>query len=564
MNRIKLADFWALFVLVLAVAVCVQGCDGIGGLEVPKRPAGGDQRPDQDDDDGPPPGDGIPDTPPPDPFERVWMTSYGDDMATSATPFREHEYTVRLDLKQTGTTLSGSGTMLRMFKEGSSASDKVSIVATGTVSTNNKSATLTLESRPVSAFRFNPVWQLRRATGKLVGIYAEVNPDDGKVVRSGHAVWHKTVSGSVDDSWVYGSADSHSVLSNPGKWANSGLVSLARNGASLDGSGNMVEQRRSNGSVSLSYDISRGAFVNSTGTVGMTFANLQRLDSLDFLLDEQDWFGFFSGTRIVAAYTWFDEDELLTRFGHTTLFRAANSGPGTVTDTWVASFGDNTAASGEEESDYLASIELRAQEGNVVIGNAKLLDGSVATPVFSNYVVENSTIDGANLHLELRGNRNTFMWDLYVTSFSTLVGSYQRLDSSGNVLGQGIGEWRQGSENANIRRTWHTAYYDTTGVSQPPSTQLVEIGISRIDSDGTLTGTGRLRFAGDTRVLTFGVVGVDSASEAIFELGGGTVFGTTTWHLLKADDKYLMGVYTDRDSEGKIESRGHSLWRRTD
>lgn len=540
---------WFPILLLALVSLWLTGCDGKGfllpetSLEAGDRPPGGGGR-----DDGPGGGGG---TPPPAarPFAGSWVAAYGDDQVSVDAQSGANQYAVKLVLQQSGQTLSGNGTMFRVLSEGRVASDEVRLRVSGRAT--GEDATLTLSSVSTGRFENDPFWFLRLASNRIVGMYAETAPTDA-LVRSGHATWRRVAAADINDTWVAAFSDEIAAqgLDTRDRTA---VVTLAEDqDQNLAGQGGFVEQREADVPLELEFDVIQGG--RTSREVTFTFGGL------DLATNEMDWFSFFNGSLILGAYGQFSEANQLIRLGHGTWRRSPDSGPSAVTHTWVASFGDSTAAEGSQPTDYLAVVSLQAQQGGDVTGNARILDENLRDPAFEEYDVRNATVVGSRLRMELVGATDRLNWDLRLAS-SVMVGSYHRLDLDDRFLGRGIAEWRFSSAN-DLVGTWAASFYDTFGDTRPETTHFALVTITAHENDGTLSGVGTLRFAGEQTRRLFNVLGEIDNDDIRWVWRGPDLFGDTVWHLRQAG-RFIFGTYTNLDSVGNVETQGNALWIRT-
>jgi hypothetical protein len=532
-----------IFLLLTLMPLLWAGCDGEGLLVLEQKVTAGDQPPDQDGGGGPGPAPGEAR------FTGTWAASYGDDKATSASPLGTNQFAVRIILRQDNTLLTGSGTMFRIFREGSVAQDEVALRVSGTASADD--ATLTLRSTAPGALDNEHVWYLRLAGSRMAGMYAETNIS-GVLVRSGHALWHRVATAAIDGTWVAGFSDAHATT-GLGVEDRTGLLTLARNpDNTLTGLGTFVVQRSGDVPFEQAFNVTRGAISGSQ--IGYTFGEL------DLASGEMDWLGFFAGTLIVNAYGQFNTANELIRFGHATWYRSPDAGPTAVNHEWAVAFDDTAAATGLRRSAYLATVSLRAREGGEVTGSGRLLDEGSDMPVAQTFQVENATILGSRLRMDLRGPSSVFSWDLRLAG-SVMVGSYQQTDRAGLFLSRGTAEWRYLTQ-PNLVETWAASYFDTYGATGPEITQFALVTVSAQDSGGDLAGVGALRFAGETRRRLFTLSGSVVGQDIEWVWRGADLFGDTVWHIRSAGD-YLFGTYTNLNSAGVVESKGHAVWVRT-
>ncbi|MCP4643501.1 MAG: hypothetical protein GY851_23840, partial [bacterium] len=249
-------------------------------------------------------------------FSGTWLASYGDDVATGVTSLGINEYAVRMTLVQNNTTISGSGEMVRMFREGTAATDTVNISVTGTASGDD--ATISITASPASKFDFTPVWYLRLSGNRMVGMYFASDVNDN-VARSGYAIWHRAGTVDIGGSWIAGFSD---VFPRTGTTKKDRTVSvnLARSADdTLTGNGSMVLQREGDVPDFKDFDVTRG-LVSGSG-VEFTFG------ALDLAGNLMDHFGFTTEGITATAYGQFDATDQLEQNGHATFYNAPAATP---------------------------------------------------------------------------------------------------------------------------------------------------------------------------------------------------------------------------------------------
>lgn len=546
-----------LAISVVACALCLGGCDGEGlGPLLAKIVSSGDNPPNSGGDNsggggggsgggGGGGGGGSTDTR----FTGTWVASYGDDFVTGLANRGAYNYAVRLVLQQDGSALSGTGTMYRVFSQGASASDQVTLRLTGSASGDD--ATLVMRPNNSGAFLGSPSWYLRLANTRMVGMYTEASTGNA-LVRAGHTTWSRVATAMIDSAWV-GTISDDFAAEGLSRDDRTGAVTLARNADNtLTGQGSFIVQRNGDAAYGQDFNVVRGAV--SSSQVGFTFGDL------DLASSEMDWFTFFSGNQIVGAYGQFDTAQRLSRSGHATWYRSPDAGPSAVTHVWVSAFEDTVAASGVARSSYLASLTLQAQDGGVVTGRARIRDEGDTTPESLLYTVENSSIVGSRVHVELRHTNGRFVWDLRLAG-SVMVGTYQQFASTGRFVSRGAAEWRY-SASSNLTGTWAASFYDTYGATDLENTQFALVTISRQETDGALTGVGALRYAGESSRRLFNLTGTAAGEEILWTWRGTDIFGDTVWHLRQAGS-LLFGTYTNYNSAGATEATGYAVWSKT-
>lgn len=533
-----------------AVVFVLAGCNG-EGFKTLQAPDLGDQPPpgagNGDGDDGfdNPGGDQPPGN---NPFTGTWMTAYGDDRASGATEFGEQQYAVRLELRQSGSDLSGDGRMFRVFREGGQASDEVTFDVTGTASGGD--AIIEFTSPQNGDFQFTPQWYLRLAGNRLVGMHVETEAEE-EVARSGHAVWYRASSGSVGGSYISAYTDQHAG-GGADRRSRVGSVSISTSGGQPGGNGNFLELVPGETPLDLEFDITRGGMQDDA--LGFTFGGG------DLAPDEIDWFAFHTGSVIAGAYGEFNENDALIRAGNAHWYPASSPDPSNLNRTWVTSFGDEAAASGARRADFIALVTLEVNDGGAVSGSARILNESAETPQFATYDVTDGEIVGSRVFFELSNNNQRFLWDLRLGG-SLMTGAYERMDANGDYVSRGAAEWRPSTATPTMRGSWTVSYEDTRGEQSPETTQLAVVNVGDRTENGQLSGTGTLRFAGEDRRRSFNVTG--SVNEGFIEWvwEGGDLFGETMWRLRQSSNR-LYGTYTNFDSGGNVESRGSGIWLR--
>lgn len=543
----------AIIGLLAALAlVATFGCDGEGLKFSEPPPDSGDQPGGGDDDDTPPP-------PPPDPvtdtrFRGDWIASYADDRVGESARYGRIEYAVKLSLRQEEGRLTGTGKMFRVFREGPTASDAIAVKVSGT--TSGDDASFVISPNRTGDIDFNTTWYLRMAGNRLVGMYAAFDTSN-RLVRSGHATWRKvTTSDAIGrDPWVAAFTDDLGGGGYPRRSRAAALTVSAADDRSLSGAGSFVELRDADASLALEYNVTRGGITGNE--VGFSFGGL------DLTGNEMDWFGFMSGGQISAVYGQYDASNQLVRYGHTQWLAAPAQNPSAITRLWITSFRDQRAAPGLQPSDYVMVLDAAAGANGAVTGTAQVLDEQNEKPAYLTYQIEKGNILGSRVQLELTrgGSANTrFVWDLRIAG-TVLVGAYQQLDSRDRFVSGGHAEWRPATIGTN-KGTWAVAYVDTYGAIAPEQTQLALVTITGEDTDGGMTGTGALRFAGETRRRLFNVQGTTESSRIRWVWRGADLFGDTVWHLRRAGN-FMYGTYTNYTAQGALESRGSGVWLRT-
>jgi hypothetical protein len=533
--------------LLVAAPFLLAGCDG-EGLTLVKDVTSGDNPPPQDGGDGDD-GDGNGGSGSTDVrFTGTWMASYSDDFTTSLTQRGAFEYATVLRLTHQNTSITGNGSMYRFVRQGTTAYTNYPFTVQGTAS--GADAVLTLRPSQGNAFDALPVWYVRLAGSRIVGMYQETSAN-GSLIRGGHATFLKSTTGALDGAWASVMSDTY-ALSGSQRAERTGSLNLTVNADStLSGEGSFEIQTDAN-STSADFDVTRGGF--KTPDTNFT------LGGIGLGSNTIDLVGFFTGSAVVSAYGEFDGSNGLTRLGHTTWYRTPEPTTSAVTRDWVVSFSDSATAGNVPANDYLIVLSLQARDGGGVSGSGTMrIEGE--NTALENFSVVNGSLVGSLLHIELRNSLRTLAWDLRMAGSSLMVGTYRQTNSAGNFVSRGAGEWRPESP-VNLKGTWTTSYFDTYGAAEPENTQIAIVTVSRQEANGALAGTGGLRFAGDTRRRLFNLDGNAEDDEVIWVWRSQDLFGITTWHLRQAGN-FLFGTYINEDSSGNLEYRGNALWVRT-
>jgi hypothetical protein len=514
----------------------------------------GDDTTDPDDDDTDPP-DPTPDT------TRnlgTWITTYSDARIEPGARYGQIQYAVSADLRRTGTDLSGTGTVFRIFSEGPTAQDELDVRFTGFITGDD--ATVSVSSATGGRVYDSPTWQLRFAGNQAVGMYASFN-SSRTVVRSGHAIWYRQSTGDLSQSWASAYSDEYGTDLFPER-NRTALMLLEADATTkaVTGVGRFVEQRDGDTPFNVEFDVMDGLFNGSR--VELTYDNLSLANT------PVDWFGFFSNSVLLGAYGQFDQEDALVRYGHATWYIIPDDFvPDDLTGTWITSFTDVVTDSLEPVTDYLMALSLRARDDNAVTGSGQLLTSEMPIEPELAVLVDDGTIVGSNVKMDTRVNttRDFFSWDLRVNN-SVMVGSYQRFNSLGRFLGRGTAEWRrQTLATPSIRYTWVGSFHDTENVtSQGPQTQMAIMNVSIQTTDGALDGTGALRYGnGETGRRLFDLLnGAVIDQDVRITWGGPDLFGDTIWRFRQAGSR-LYGVYYNENSAGGFESRGSAEFIRT-
>ena len=544
-----------LLVLLLAIlAGMVVGCEGDGIFLGTNKAVDGNDVPDGDD------GDDDDNTPPPPVADDTtnlgtWITSYTDDNAEAAISNGEQAYAAVLKLEKTGSNLAGTGTLYRVFEFGTTAADKVSLKAAGTITGDD--ATFSITSTTNIALNDTASWRLRFAGNYLVGAYRSVNGNNQQV-RNGHAVWRKQTSPNLNGAWVSAYSDARGTAAMPGRDRTAAMVLTHDTSTqTLSGTGNLIEQLPGQAPLDLGFNIVRSTV--STPQVGFTMGDL------DMASNEVDWYGLASNGLVAGAFAQYDVADRLIRAGHAKWYAAPDAGPTAINATWATSFCDAGVATGIDPSCYLSSLTLQAGEGNVVTGSGDLIDAGLDISTVQTLTIEGGTIIGSHVTLQARQplTRDVFIWDLRIAS-SVMVGSYQLRDAADQFISSGTAEWRKQRVAPSPTGTWVVAYYDRISPQTSSLTQHALVNVTAQAVDGTLSGNGALRYMnGETGRRLFNLVSSSTIGKDITWVWRGTdLFGDTTWRLRHAGD-FLYGVYENLTSAGNLESMGTAMWIRT-
>jgi hypothetical protein len=534
----------AIVALLVSVApLFLTGCDG-EGLQINKTVTSGDNPPDQGGNNGGGNTPGTTDTR----FTGSWVSSYGDDFTTAHTNRGAFEYATILRLTHSNTSITGDGYMYRFMRQGSGdAFQKYSFSVKGTASGTD--AVLTLQPSQSGAFDAKPVWYLRLAGTRMTGMFQETTSSNA-LVRGGHALFQKVGTGSLTGSWAAAASDDYAVLGTD-RLERTAVMNLAQaSDNTLSGNGSFSLQRNA-GSAPADFNVTRGILTRPD--VDFSFGEL------DLGVNTLDLLGFFTGSAIVSAYGEFDNSGALLRLGHTTWYTAPEPSTAAVTHNWVTSFSDSVTSNNVPATDFLVVMNLTAQNGGGVTGSGTLRFEDDNTSL-ENFTIENGTLVGSRIHLEMSAVSRVLIWDLRVTG-SMMLGSYRQLTPTGTFISRGVAEWRIAG-TPSLKGTWTTAYFDTYGAANPENTQFALVTVSSQDANGVLTGTGGLRFAGDVSRRLFNLSGSVDSNEITWTWASQDLSGVTTWHLRQAGN-FLFGTYINEDSSGGLEFRGNALWVRT-
>jgi len=536
--------------LLCTLLVVAAGCDGDGVFIKTGKGVDGGDVPDNNDDDND--NDG-PDPVPPDVTDLgTWITAYGDDKVDATAPNGAQQHAAIVKLTRTDSTLSGTGTVYRIFEYGSLAADKLAIKLSGSMSGDNANVSVTSATGGVVSDM--PSWRLRFAGRHMVGAYRSVNSSNLQV-RCGHARWHKVSSCNLNGAWVSAYSDARGTTAMPARDRTAAMVLTHDSGdSSFTGAGAMVEQIPGTDCAELDFNVVRSTVHSSE--VGFTFGDL------DMAGNEIDSFGLTTSGIIVNAYAQYDLADRLIRAGHGRWYLAPDATPNAVNATWTTAFCDAGFAAGLDPSCYLFSMNLEPEEGNVVTGSGELIDAGLDITTAQSFQVENGTIVGSRVTLETRVpvTGEVWSWELRVAG-SLMVGSYQRRTVSGTYISSGAAEWRKQRTVPSPVGAWVTSYCDAVSSDNDPLTQLVLVNVTSQAQDGTLSGNGSLRYMnGENRRRLFNLVSSSVQTNDIAWVWRGTdLFGDTNWRLRHAGD-YMFGVYENLNSGGNLESLGSAIW----
>ncbi len=482
-------------------------------------------------------------------FAGSWIGVFGDDLPQGAG---QRQHAISLALSQNNASVSGTGTVFRFFNQGSSAFDAQPFTVQITGTANGDDLVLNLTGG--NKFDNNPTLWLRLAGSQLVVLYAERGANL-TLDRSGHLLLYRVGATNIDRSWAAAFSDAFGAggaYTARDRTASATLAS-AQNGT-LSGLGAYVEQRPNDVVQVFDFDVVDG-FLSGTQTE-LRFGNFNPANG------EVDWFGYHTGSVIAAAYGQFNDSNQLVRFGHATWYDAADPQPSGFERTWVTAFGDAQGA-GNLVSDYLMVMSGVSVNGNDVTGTIRVLDESEATPEFASYTIENGSIVGNELVMDATRSGRRFSWNLRLAG-PVLVGSYQQFNSSDQFVSSGVAEWRYGTTSG-LSGTYVASFFDssTTNGTENRASQLALITIGSVANDGTFTGTGSVRLAGEQSRRQFGVTGVVGSDNRIELVWSGVdLFGDTSWNLRKAGS-YLFGTYTNFASNNQtIEFEGNATFLR--
>ncbi len=536
--------------MAIGLAWTLSACDG-EGLFVPiNQVSGGDNRPGGS-------SDGGGNTPPSsndNRFAGSWAAAYCDDIVTPDATTGKIYYVVRLSLTQNRTVLSGTGRVLRVFTEGSTAYDAQPLTFSVSGATTNDDATLRFLSTSGRPFDFEPVWHLRLCNNRIVGMYA-ASKTDNTLVRSGVALWRRVSSATMSGLKVATLSD-RTPSSPPNRLDRVGELNLTVVGTTPGDLGNFYLQRETDTPLTQAFSIT-GGVVNGAEL-------FLRFGAEDLVQTPMSVFAIHDGVRLLAAYAQFSGGRL-NWAGTAVWYPTGATTPGAFTHTWASSFGDTSTASvgGTRRSDYVGVLNLTANDGNVLSGTASILDESASTPAYRSYTVRAGSTTGTRAQFELHdsGTGTTFSWDAQLGG-DVLIGSYIKYSNSGAYLSRGVAEWRYQSTAFSLAGTWTASFLDTYGEAEPEANQLALITVGTPTSTGDLSGSGALRFAGDTSRRLFNMTGSVSGSEITWRWSGSGLVGDIVWHL-RPTTNGLVGTYTNYTSNNALESRGCAVFFKT-
>lgn len=539
--------------LLIGAGLVLTGCDGDGIFNF-KSADGiyGDDQPDDDDDDDNPP------TPIPDDATSLgtWITAFGDSWIDPTARYGVLQYAAKVTLTREGTILSGKGTVFRVFREGPVPYDTLTIRMSGTFS--NDEATLNITSATGGSVYDYPVWVLRFAGRRMVGMYVAYNSSQ-QVVRSGYAVWQKVSTGVLSGTWVSGYTDAYGSRTWPAR-DRTGTMVLTHDttNQSVTGTGHFIEQRDGDAMLESNFNVTQAQVTAPQILFSMGELSLEGTPI--------DWFGFYTSGIMTGAYAQFDPDDVLVRYGTAVWYASPDPTTTAVNATWLTSFTDSTTASESEAGDYLMSVRLKAEADNVVSGSGEFLATDLINESFKTVRVEEGTILGSRVRIEtsIPGTAEYFSWDLRLAG-SVMVGSYQHFDGFGRFISRGSAEWRKlTSSTPNSVGAWASGFFDTLNVTNDEVAQFATVSVTSQGTDGTLQGQGTLRLGnGERNRRLFALANSsESNNDILWVWRGADLFGDTVWRLRHAGD-VMFGIYVNQNSIGNLESRGSAMWVRT-
>ncbi|GMV98909.1 MAG: hypothetical protein AMXMBFR84_00490 [Candidatus Hydrogenedentota bacterium] len=489
-------------------------------------------------------------------FSGTWIAAYGDDLPAG---LGRRQHVVQLTLSQSNATVTGSGQMARFYNTGPVAFDTNPFLldVNGTVSGSD--ATLNLSAVSGSPFTFNPQWIVRYGGNTLVGVFAEKDPNNGSLAnggRMGGAQWHRVTSLNPTGDWVASYADAFGGGAFQPR-DRTAQLSLTRNpDSTVTGLGSFVEFGTAGGPFPFSFDLVDGG--SQLRQVRFTLGNFQPLDGTE------DWYTLQTGDVLVGGYSRFNDNDAAVRSGHATWRRSGAVQSNDYVREWVTAFGD-TQPTGDDGSDFLIAFESIVLNGNAVTGSARVWDESESSPAFRSFTIENGTVVGTNLVLDLVFGNRRFSWDMRIAN-GTLAGSYRRTGINDSFQGRGHAEWGFGSRS-NLAGTWAASFFDTYSANldanqvDDRASQLAVMTISSVDGNGAVSGTGFLRLANETTRRNFTITGQVVAEGVEIVWSGADLFGQTLWQTQKAGSR-LFGTYTNLNDQNGVEQQGHATFLR--
>jgi len=546
-RRFALGSLWT--VLLAALAVGGVACDG-GGWQLPKE----SRTPIDDNPDNggnPPDGGGTPPPSGPTTFNGAWMAAFSDSETDGVPP---QQYALRLSLTQSNQNLTGTGTLVRVIREvtGSStdAIQESPVQITGTASGPDA----TIEMRPTSAGFFGraPLWYLRISSSRtqMAGLLVETDVN-GSLVRAAHARFDKIVTGNlINTSWAAAFSDEFAVDPLP-RQDRSAIVALAvGTDGRVAGEGAFYVPQANGVVLEQDFSVLRGGVQGAQ--FGVTFGG-GNAAGLEF-----DWVGFFSSSRIAAAYGQFNTQGDLVRFGHADYYLVSqNPGAGEINRTWLGAWDDREVAQGLRRGAYVATLTLNVEDGGQLAGSASLWDQSAESPGLTAYTVENGRVRGSRLTFDMVSSTRRFEWDMQIAG-TVLVGTYRAVNGQGQFLSLGTATFRL-SQSPSLQGAWTAAYVDTFGATRPEQTQLATMDLN-VAPGGSLSGAGAFRYAGeDTRRVFTATGSVTNGNVTLSWTGGAGVRGNTVWRLRQGPN-ILAGTYRNETTEGGLESYGYAVF----
>ncbi len=479
-------------------------------------------------------------------FSGTWIATFGDDLPLGTG---RRQYALRLALAQNNSTISGNGSMLRFYNQGATAFDAEPFTVQVAGTANGDDATLVLTAG--SRFANNPIIWVRLAGTRMVALYAQ--RDTNLVLeRSAHFVFHKVGATQIDTTWAAAFSDEYGAGGGFVDRDRTGVMTLTENEGVLGGLGTYVEQRPGDVPQIFDFDVVDGA---RDGTE-ISF----RLGNFVPENGEVVWFGYHSGSIIVAAYGQFNASDQLARFGHATWYQATDVVPADFNRTWVTAFSD-TQGAGNFVSDYLMFMTGLSISGNTLTGTVRVLDQSDPSPELVNYTIQNGVVVGNELTMDMVRSGSRFSWNLRLAN-PVLVGSYQQFGGSDQFVSGGVAEWRFGPTTG-FAGTYAASFFDssTTSGLENRASQLALISLGTVAGDGTFSGAGSVRLASEQSRRQFGILGTVNTNNRIELIwAGADLFGNTSWNLRKAGS-FLYGTYTNFASNNQsVEFQGSATF----